>query len=157
GTIVLVQTDRGVQTIADGQQRIATTSILLCRIRDRLVHIKRQVSAKAIDNDFLRTIDRDTEATVPRIKLNLEDNDFFMRRILPSTADADYAASLNVKPNRASNGRLLTASNMADEFLTEVLATIPATGHADHLLRWVKFIEESAAVAVVIVPDEAGA
>ena len=32
GTIVLVQPEKGLPLIADGQQRIATTTIFLCRI-----------------------------------------------------------------------------------------------------------------------------
>src|SRR5215217_8133656 len=35
GTIVLVQKGKETPSIADGQQRLATTSILLARIRDR--------------------------------------------------------------------------------------------------------------------------
>jgi uncharacterized protein with ParB-like and HNH nuclease domain len=87
GTIVLVQPEKGIPTIADGQQRIATITILLCRIRDKLIEINRAKSAESLDADFLRNIDRDTEEVVPRIKLNLEDNDYFIRRILPSPKD----------------------------------------------------------------------
>lgn len=157
GTIVLVQPEKGLPLIADGQQRIATTTILLCRIRDKLIELNRAGSAESLDRDFLRNIDRDTEAVVPRIKLNLEDNDYFIRRVLLGPKDVDYVASLNVMPARTSNERLQTASNLAEEFIREVLAPIPPTAHAETLLRWVNFIEKSAGIAVVTVPDEASA
>jgi uncharacterized protein with ParB-like and HNH nuclease domain len=48
GTIVLVQPERGLPTISDGQQRIATTTILLCRIRDKLIAINRAGSASSL-------------------------------------------------------------------------------------------------------------
>jgi hypothetical protein len=157
GTVVLVQPEKGLPLIADGQQRIATTTILLCRIRDKLIELNRGGSAESLDRDFLRNIDRDTEAVVPRIKLNLEDNDYFIRRILLSPKDSDYQASLNVMPARTSNERLQTASNIAEKFIREILGPIPATAHAETLLRWVNFLEKSAGLAVVTVPDEASA
>lgn len=157
GTIVLVQGESSIPAISDGQQRIATITILLCRIRDKLIDIKRTGSASSLDTDFLRHIDRDSEAVVPRIKLNLEDNDFFVRRILPSPMDEGYTESRALIPVRSSNERLLTASHLAEEFISEILKLVPVQSHADYLLRWVKFLEKSAGVAVVTVQDEAGA
>jgi Protein of unknown function DUF262/Protein of unknown function (DUF1524) len=157
GTVVLIQPEKGLPTISDGQQRIATITILLCRIRDRLIGINRGGSAASLDSDFLRNIDRDTEAVVPRLKLNLEDNDFFVRRIIFGPVDAGYADSQAVQPMRSSNERLLKASDLAKQFLEDGLKTVPPQSHADYLLRWVKFIEKSAGVAIVTAQDEAGA
>lgn len=157
GTIVLIQEGKTTPSIADGQQRIATTSILLARIRDKLFQLNREKSARSVDGDFLRSIDRDTEALVPRIKLNLEDNDFFSRRILAAPWDADYAESQKINPTRISNERLSDASAIATQFIQQILEPQPAPSHADHLLRWVTFIENNAGVVVVTVPDEIGA
>lgn len=157
GTVVLVQPEKGMPSISDGQQRIATTTILLCRIRDKLIELNRGGSAQSLDTDFLRNIDRDTEAVVPRLRLNLEDNDFFVRRILLSPKDETYAEAQRISPLRSSNERLLAASQVAKEYLDKLLATIPAASHADHLLRWVNFLEKAAGVAVVTVQDEAAA
>ena len=157
GTIVLVQPEKGMPIISDGQQRIATITILLCRIRDRLIELHREKSAISLDTDFLRHIDRESEAVVPRIKLNLEDNSFFVRRIILSPTDEEYTAAQDVEPQRSSNERLLRASDLAVRFLDELLATVPSQSHAEHLLRWVRFIEKAASVAVVTVLDEAAA
>lgn len=157
GTIVLVQPEKGMPSISDGQQRIATTTILLCRIRDKLVELNRAGSAMSLDTDFLRNIDRDTEAVVPRLRLNLEDNDFFVRRIILSPSDKEYAGVEKVTPSRSSNERLLNASNIATEFINDMLGTVPIASHAEYLLRWVKFLEKSAGVAVVTVQDESAA
>ena len=157
GTIVLVQPENGMPTISDGQQRIATITILLCRIRDKLIEIKRSGSAQSIDTDFLRNIDRNTEETVPRIKLNLEDNSFFVKRIILSPQDSEYISSHNIEAVRSSNKRILRASELATKFVSDVLATVPSRAHAEYLLRWVHFIEKAANVAVVTVLDEAAA
>lgn len=157
GTIVLVQPEMGIPTISDGQQRIATVTILLCRIRDKLIAINREGSATSLDTDFLRNIDRETEAVVPRLKLNLEDNDFYVRRVILSPSDDDYAGAQTLEPKRSSNERIARASTLSTEFLEDILATVPAQSHAEYLLRWVRFLEKAANVAVVTVLDEAAA
>ena len=155
GTIVLVKPDKGMPIISDGQQRIATVTILLCRIRDKLIDIHRSGSAASMDMDFLRNIDRDTEEVVPRIKLNDQDNEFFLRRILVGPSEDKYVESQDVEPQRASNKRILRASQLATTFVTDILTTLPDQSHAEYLLKWVGFIEKSAHIAVVTVLDEA--
>ena len=157
GTIVLVKSPNSLPIISDGQQRIATVTFLLCRIRDTLVKINREGSAQSLDTDFLRNIDRNTEEIVPRLKLNIEDNEFFVQRILLAPQNAAYDTAQRIQPVRTSNKRILRASDLATEFLTDVLGTVPVPSHAQHLLRWVEFIEKSANVAVVTVLDEAAA
>jgi hypothetical protein len=154
---VLVADESADPSIADGQQRTATTTILLARIRDRLHGIGRGPSARSIDGDFIRSVDRDTEAVRPRIQLNLEDNEFFTQRILLGPEDDGFAARGAIPTTRASNTRLLTASDFIEAFLDQMLATLPSQSHASHLLRWVNFIEKKTNVVVVTVADEVGA
>lgn len=157
GTVVLIQADRETPSIADGQQRIATTSIALARIRDIFEEIGREGSARSMDTDFLRTIDRATEALSPRLNLNLEDNDYFTRAILPCPSDKDYAAAAEVRPQRSSNERLKKASDLCTAFFKEGMARLPDHARADYLLRWVEFLQSQATVIVVTVSDEVGA
>ncbi len=153
GSVVLIQGEDSVPTIADGQQRLATTTILLCRIRDRLSNIGRKVSAQSIDNEFIRSIDRDTEETIPRMTLNVEDNEFFVSNILPELNNK----IINKETSRSSNRRLAKSSMVIDEFLTSILGNLPEASHADHLLKWVNFIESKANIIVVRVNDDLGA
>ena len=67
GTIVLVQQGRNRPSIQDGQQRLATTTILLARIRDMLHGVSRDASARSVDSDFIRDIDRTTEEMLSRV------------------------------------------------------------------------------------------
>src|SRR5207253_2219860 len=81
GTIVLTEGD-DVPEIADGQQRLATTTILLAAIRDYLYTKGDFKFAQHIENKFLfEYIPRLTEIA-PRLKLNIDDNEFFNNRIL---------------------------------------------------------------------------
>lgn len=157
GTVVLVQDGAATPSIADGQQRIATTSILLARIRDLLLKLGREQSARSIDADFLRNIDRDTELPVTRVSLNLEDNEFFAKHILACPYDADYSVNSALLPVRSSNQRLKDASDRVAEFLSDLVGQLPDASRAEHLLRWVDYIQKSAGVVTVTVTDEIGA
>ena len=78
GTIVLIQKGNEAPSIIDGQQRLATVSILLARIRDQLTKLNRIASASSIEEAFLTNIDRRSELRVSRLQLNLEDNLFIV-------------------------------------------------------------------------------
>src|SRR5688572_23998500 len=49
GAVVLISSETGIPTIADGQQRLATVTILISRIRDRLHQLGRELSARSLD------------------------------------------------------------------------------------------------------------
>ncbi len=153
GTIVLVKKGKGVPSIVDGQQRIATTSILLARIRDLQTELGRAGRAEAIEKSYLRDIDIDTEDSMPRLHLNVEDHDFFVDCILSTPQERDGPC----EQVRASNQRLARASETIDKFLRSVLKNIKSEKQSDYLNRWVSFIKDSASVVVVTAPDEVGA
>jgi len=157
GTIVLIQQGREPPSIADGQQRIATTSITLARIRDLFLELGRDRSALSIDGDFLRTVDRASEAMMARLSLNLEDNEYFRRVILACPDDGDYAAATAMEPQRASNHRLKEASVQCLNFFRGAMGQLPDHSRADYLLKWVDFLQHKTSVIVVTVPDEVGA
>src|SRR5205085_6574221 len=76
GTIVTIPRMNGNLEVVDGQQRLATTAILLTAIRDYLKG-KEEVLVEAINNEFLTGIDRSRRARVPRLRLNVDDNELF--------------------------------------------------------------------------------
>jgi hypothetical protein len=153
GTIVLIQADKGPPQIADGQQRLATTSILLARIRDRLNGLGSTGRADAINNEYLRKTDLATEEMVAQLQLNVEDHDYFVRSILPSPSDK----AVKRPAKRPSNERLAKASMLATNFIQNILEPLRQDRHTDQLVRWVNFIRENVSVVVVTVPDEVGA
>lgn len=152
GTIVLIQKGSETPSIVDGQQRLATTTILLARIRDRFLELNRENSARSIEDSFLRNINRRTELEDPRIQLNLEDNEFFIKKILPPRVDLSLE-----KTGRASNRRLLRASKMAGELMMDLVKHLAPDAQFNLLNRWVDFLEHNTTVLVVTVPDEVGA
>jgi hypothetical protein len=153
GTIVLIQKGSDTPSIVDGQQRLATTTILLARIRDQFLRLKREGTARSIEESFLSNIDRSTELEVPRIHLNLEDNEYFIKKILPRLA-MDESPESGMK---ASNRRLRRASEIANEFVSDIVKHLSTDAQSALLLRWVDFIEHNTGVLLVTVPDDVGA
>jgi hypothetical protein len=151
GTIVLIQRAAETPSIVDGQQRLATTTILLARIRDELLHLNRENSARSIEDSFLSNIDRRTEKQVPKVSLNLEDNDYFVTMVLPPDANPKD------QPLKRSNRRLLLASRIAREIISDLLKHLSPDARFDLLQKWVDFIEHNTTVLAITVPDDIGA
>ena len=80
GTIVTIPRGDGTLEVVDGQQRLATTAIMLAEIRNYLKD-KDPMIAQSVDGEMLNAIDRSTRAQVPRLRLNLDDNDYFRGRL----------------------------------------------------------------------------
>ncbi|MDB5578171.1 MAG: hypothetical protein JWR80_3347 [Bradyrhizobium sp.] len=157
GTVVLVMKSDGIPSIADGQQRIATTSILLARMRDLQTHLKRTPRAQAIENTYLREIDVDTEEYVPKLRLNVEDNQFYANTILEVQDVSDGTVRKSSVEKIASNQKLKQASDQIADFLFDLTKLLKPEQQSDHLNRWLKFVREKTSVVVVTAPDEVGA
>lgn len=151
GTVVLIKGAGDRLMIQDGQQRLATTTILLARIRDLLVTVRRDGSARSVDTDFIRSIDRDTEETVAKLVLSTTDNDYFSRAII--SGPKDWERDGRPAPIRQSHHRLQEASKTIDDFLKKKLDLLQPENKAATLLSWVRFIEQNSQVVVVSAKD----
>lgn len=151
GTIVLVDTkDARPPQISDGQQRIATTTIILARIRDLFNKIGQAARATSVQNDYIFKIDLDTAEKKAQLSLNTEDNAFFVNTILEGFPhQVDEKGFI-----RSSNRRLLEASRSAFAYLDTHINAFAKELQAAQLTRWVKFIKERTHIIAVTVPDE---
>lgn len=78
GTVVFANSADGPrQQIVDGQQRLATTAILLVAIRDALRDFKKEKQADNVDETYLRGYDLEAEELVERIVLNPDDQPLY--------------------------------------------------------------------------------
>jgi hypothetical protein len=80
GTVVTIPRSPELLEVVDGQQRLATTAILLSQIRNYLIQ-REPLLAESITNGFLTDIDRDRRERVAKLQLNLDDNEFFRAMI----------------------------------------------------------------------------
>src|SRR5438093_762511 len=80
GTIVTIPRAPDLLEVVDGQQRLATTAILLSQIRNYL-NGREPLIAESITNGFLTDIDREKRERVAKMQLNSSDNEFFRSMI----------------------------------------------------------------------------
>lgn len=152
GTVVTIGRDSNVLEVVDGQQRLATTTLLLVAIRDHLRALDdEEMLVKSIDGDFLSIIDRKKREVVPRIRLNVEDNEFFAALLTRE----DGAALPEAK--RSSHERILGAYQMAVNHVEAIVAAAAKADHGDFLNDWVTFLDEEATVVLLRVYDDANA
>jgi hypothetical protein len=88
GSVVLVSGDRSL-LLLDGQQRLATSTILLSAIRNRLAYLDPDTSSY-IQSTFLSSIDPIQKKMVHKLRLNVYDRDFF-QRLISDKRGVDYA------------------------------------------------------------------
>jgi uncharacterized protein with ParB-like and HNH nuclease domain len=152
GTIVLTG-KKDLPEVSDGQQRLATTTVLLAAIRDYFYERGDLKRAESIEMDYLRTTDLETEKIVPKLKLNTDDKDFFANYILTRPD----AGERQVKATRDSHKRIAGAARMAREHVVNVVKPHGETAKVQRLIEWVKFIKDEAQVIVLRVPDHLNA
>jgi len=154
GTIVLTRGEGDLPEVSDGQQRLATTTILVAAIRDYF-YLKDDVKrASAIENDFFKKTDYNTTETVPQLQLNVDDNEFFTKFIF-STPDSEER---NINPSKESHKRIKKAADIAKQYITSLLAPYTKeSAISPRLLQWVEFIKDGAQVILLRVPDHLNA
>lgn len=148
GTIVTIPRPSNLLEVVDGQQRLATTAIILSAIRDYL-KTRDPMIADSIDSEFLTVIDRASRARVPRLRLNLDDNDYFRARL--TAAQQIPAAS------RSSHELIDAAFIEAGDQIGRVVGGFDEKDHGDILNRWISFMETRALAVLLRVPNDSDA
>jgi len=153
GTIVLTGVGEDVPEVADGQQRLATVTILLAAIRDWLFSHNESRRVTSIENDFLFKIDRETNEIEPRLRLNVDDNDFFRHRIL----ELPNSPKRKTQATKQSHNRIEKAADLAKVHVETILKPHSEGNRVSVLNSWVSFLENTAQVIVLKVPDDLSA
>jgi hypothetical protein len=151
GTIVTIPRSHDVLEVADGQQRLATTAILLAEIRNYLKPTE-DLIAESIERDFLTDIDRDKRQRVAKLTLNLDDNEFFCKMLA-----SDRGNQFPQPGNNSSHRRIKEAFSLAKKQVSQIVAGFDKKDHGDTLNRWIRFLEHGAQVILLKVPTVANA
>ncbi|MDZ4725853.1 MAG: DUF262 domain-containing HNH endonuclease family protein [Leptospira sp.] len=145
GSIVVLKTEDGYSEIVDGQQRIATTSILLTAFRDILIDIGDTERADIIEKDYLFSKDIESLELIQNLQLNTEDNIFY----------SDHIVSRNKKNsssfNKESHEKLLLAYKLAIKFIKKEI--IGNKEKNEQFAKWINFIKENVKVIWIQVED----
>lgn len=151
GSIVTTKDTAGEIQVVDGQQRLATTIILIAAIRDYFYTNNDRDRANQLETKFLVSPDLRTQERKPRLRLNLTDHDFFQKAILAHPDKPERAT----QPAKESHHRLATAARLAKEHVTSLVST--TNQPSELLVTWVEYLDGKARVIWFEVPDDGNA
>lgn len=153
GSIVACASDDELLEIVDGQQRLATTAILLAAIRDYLIEIDQEAAAQNLSRDYLlRTHGIKNQKVYPNLSLGECDNEYFSSRIL-----GFENGRTKPKPARPSHRLIDSAATVASAHVRNITAGRPKPDQLTILDKWVEFIDKKAKIVFITVPDPADA
>jgi hypothetical protein len=152
GSIVVTGGGTDHLQVVDGQQRLATTAILLAAIRDYFLSKSDDDRAFDIEHEYLLSRDLRTKELLPRLRLNDGDNDFFLKRVLFQPDNSERRA---VKATRESHERIEAAARLAAEQIQRIanLDKKPV----ERLVDLVEYLKTSVQVILIRVPDDSNA
>lgn len=119
------RTDRGGEAerkqVVDGQQRLITLSLLANAIYHEAIASDRKALADRIQASFLRSIDYETDAQIPRVRLSEASDDLTFQTILatgrpPAQEGDDESVSAKIVASHNLLSRELSADLRADPF-----------------------------------------
>src|SRR3569833_1930179 len=149
GIIVLMTTPKGLLEVADGQQRLATSTMMLAAIRDIFLGMNVEFGADSIEREFLFTSDIEAREHISKLTLNDDDNQFFCSKIL---ARPDKRGKLVA--TRRSHILLEEAFQTLRKYFSDLKSLVGETGYVAALLRWRKYILENATVITMPGSDD---
>lgn len=153
GMLVLTHGPSGQLEVADGQQRLATTTIIIAAIRDYLNELKDFEAANTYQSRYLLEYDPHTAEYKPKLQLNLDDRDFFLETILKSADKREgyYGRKF------MSHVRLEEAAKLAsDNIRNMTVAFSQPNEKKKRLYELIDFLHNSAKVIVITVPGYVG-
>ncbi len=153
GTIVLTRPNDNRLEVVDGQQRLATITILLGAIRDYLFGLSDEMLVTHLET-FLFTIDPDARETVPFLSLNVDDNEYFHHRVLLKPNDK---LRKKVKATKDSHHLINDAAELAASHIADIVKPLKSDNRIHMLNTWVKFVQERAEIIVLTAPDDVNA
>jgi Protein of unknown function DUF262 len=153
GAIVLKRINGSKLEVVDGQQRLATVSILLAAIRDYFhSQANDQLNVDYL-HGFLVTIDPHQRARIPRLTLNVDDDLFFRGFVFSLPGDPGRRAT----PTRESHRLLQRACKLAKEHVQSLVQGRSDQDKTAVLLRWVDFLKDGVQVILLTAPDSQNA
>jgi hypothetical protein len=155
GTVVLTKSKDGYFEVVDGQQRLATTSMLFAVIRDMLVAIKEDRLAGGIEETYLFGLDIRTEEDTPKLHLNTRDREYYASHVLARPDNPKRKVKAPREPH--SNAKVREAATLLRKYLEDVTKAMTLSSKKTHLKDWVDYLSDHANLIVLSVADDVNA
>jgi uncharacterized protein with ParB-like and HNH nuclease domain len=150
GSIVVTKSKDEVDVweVVDGQQRLATIIILYSAIRNFFNANSDQIAASEIEREYICKIDIESKDIIPRLKLSIDDNNYFMNKIIKNN-------NLDINEQKKSHLRLKKAYQFAYKFIENKVKL--DNNNTTYIFRLNTFIKDQVKIIRVKVPDESNA
>jgi hypothetical protein len=155
GTVVLTKSKDGYFEVVDGQQRLATTSMLFAVIRDMLVVMDEDRLARAIEETYLFGLDIKTEEDTPKLQLNTTDHEYYANHVLMRPDDPKRKIKTPKGPH--SNAKVRDAATILRKYLEDATKAMTVSSKKTHLKEWVDYLNDHANLIVLSVADDVNA
>lgn len=156
GTVVLVDggigTSSGNPQIIDGQQRLATVSILISEICNFLKHNGEQKRAAGFAQLYLHAENPFSESLspTPRLLLSKDDREFYRTYVL--------SGETHIESRKPSHKLIAEARNMAKARVRQITDRFnEKVDKINALRKWVEFLQDRAKIALLRVPSHMNA
>jgi hypothetical protein len=136
---VVVAKKNGTLEVFDGQQRLATTVILLAAIRDYYRETNDNQRANIIEPEYLMARDLGTLEEQPKLTLSKIDHDFFLKRVLSNDPQTRASAVAVLPSHELIDG----AAKSAAKHVRNIVAPLPDRARSQALYSWVTYLVES--------------
>ena len=158
GSVVVIANKDGRSMVVDGQQRLATTLILLAAIRDFHEDNHDAKSAGKLQRAYILSEDYESEEPSPHLHLNETDHDYFYKRVLLPKSDPRRQEIVKIQKNlKPSHANINKAVMLAAAKVRSIVKDIRPEDQFELLRKWVNFLEKGARVIWVEVQDESSA
>lgn len=159
GSIVAIAAGDEQQMIVDGQQRLATSLMLLATVRDYHDNTKDPDTARRFEERYLLRKHYLGNEQKPNLYLNEIDREYFYSRIILPPADPRRKESESLKNTKLSPSHRLIdrAGKRIAQKIANYLSEVALKHRPQALDKWVDFLDKKAKVIWVTVPDESSA
>jgi hypothetical protein len=158
GLMVFIPSDLGDYTILDGQQRIATTVIILSAVRNWLRSYGFNRDADQIQSTFIARRELGEDNLHSRLFLNEVNNHHFDTFVINERPTADIQTALSKLKRYDANRTLLEAVLFCRSAITKMTDQLgDKEKGAKELFKFVKYLRDNVRVVRLTVPNEADA
>jgi uncharacterized protein with ParB-like and HNH nuclease domain len=150
---IVINNSAKPEELIDGQQRLATISLLMCVIRDIAKKYGDVVLSEAISNRYLGSLELRTREREPKLTLNEADNKFFQENFI------DFKELSTLKEVAKSKKKLPESNQLLlDAYLFLYSEVDQAyTNSSEILIEIEECIQKRCIVILISTPDEANA
>ena len=151
--IIVADVKKGTIEVYDGQQRLATTAMIIGRIRD-FIHstLRDEKEAQTITGQMLISNER-RGVVIPKLRLSADDHTFFENYVL-RPPDDELRKNVQPDPKKESHTLIKKASDAIALYVGNVTQHLDAPAQYELLQTWLEFLENRARVIWVEVSDQ---